>query len=275
MSTTHKAGSYLDMQVLPTTATADNPTLVICWYDSVNKNLVLSWDAPKNTDTKAADGMVTGNWATNAATVSTKGGMYCRMAIDEDNGIHIVHYDNTGADLLYTYVPVTNAVPQPASAQTFMIDSYLSVGTYCTIDVAKVSNGNGGYNHVPYIGYFVPANQDTSASTKQAKPIEFNEDGYPLFNGVEDDKYTSKWEVTIVPTNKIPIMDRVNVGVYKTTINNVKGVLTAIPTGNRVDEAETNTFPVSNSTRVFGNGTTNPIVVYPLDDGPIEMAQKK
>ena len=272
VQTTHQGGQYLDMGVLPSTATSANPTIVICWYDRVAKKLVLSYDTPSDEDDISedyipkGDGMTVGMWAENADVISSKGGMYCRMAIDGDDGIHIAHYDLSGVNLLYTYVPVSGGIPQMDKATTIIVDSYSSVGTYCTIDVAKVGN-----NHVPYIGYYSAALQDTTASARVAYPVEFDKTGYPTFPGAEGDKYTGNWEVSIVPTNQIPIIDRVNVGVHKTA----EGVLQAIPTGRRVSDAETNEFPVSDSTIVFGNGTLNPAMVYCVDEGPVEMGQKK
>jgi len=282
VDTTHKGGSYVDIGIVSSTAKNTNPTVVLCWYDAVNKNLVMSYDTPKSTDAVSTDGMTVGNWSTNATTISEDGGMYCRMAIDANDGIHIAHYTNTGADLLYTYVPCSNGVPQMTKAVTVMVDSFLSVGTNCTIDVAKV-----GSNYVPYIGYYVPSNQDTSACARIAYPIKFSSN-YPAGAGTNaKDLYTGNWEIVTVPTSNTPIMDRINVGLYK-----VNGVLTAIPAvsnpkiaanADMVNSAytatrtgETNTFPVSDSTIMYGNGTMNPAVAYAVDeDGVLELAQMK
>lgn len=271
VTTNYQGGKFVDIGVLPSTATAATPTVVLCWYDGVNKNLVLSYDTPSDSDTAKENNMYTGNWQSNAGVISSTGGMYCRMAIDADDGIHIAHYDSLSADLLYTYVPVSGGVPQTASAKTFTVDSFLSVGTWCTIDVAKDDSGN----HVPRIGYFVPANEDTSAAARIAYPVKFD-NGYPTFAGSDDsDMFTGNWEISTVPTTGIPIIDRVNVGVHKDS----DGKLIAIPTGgtNRktVSAVNKSSYPVSDSTTVYGNGTTNPAVVYCLDDGPVELAQKK
>ena len=86
--------------------------------------------------------------------------------------------------------------------------------------------------------------------------------------------YTGSWEISTIPTQNIPISDRINVGMYK----NSSGILQAIPTGgnNRItSEVVNKSYPVSDSTTVYGNGTPNPAVVYCLDDGPVELAQKK
>lgn len=271
VTTKYQGGKYVDIGVLPSTSTSTTPTVVICWYDGVSKNLVLSYDDPKDSDIDKENGMYKGKWQMNAGVVSTSGGSYCRMAIDSDDGIHIAHYDNLTADLLYTYVPVSEGVPQINSARTITVDSFLSVGTWCTIDVAKDPEGN----HVPQIGYFVPACEDTSAAARIAYPVLFDESKYPTLAGAEAEKFTGNWEISTVPTSNIPIIDRVNVGVYK----NALGVIQEIPTGGsqykKTSDPENNTFPVSDSTTVFGNGTTNPAVVYSIDDGPIELAQKK
>ena len=274
ITTEKHGGKYVDIGVLPSTSKT-NPTVVLCWYDADAKRLVVSYDTPKDADAKDDTGMCNGNWQTNASYIGNKGGMYCRMAIDADDGIHIAHYDYLGANLLYTYIPSTGSVPQLSSARTFVVDSYLSVGTWCTIDVAKESNGAAGYNYVPQIGYFTPACEDSTAAARIAKAAKFDENGLPLFNGAENDKYTGAWEISVVPTEHIPIIDRVNVGMYK----NADGVLQAIPTGgtNRITVSPVNKpgYPVSDSTTVYGNGTTNPAVLYCLDDGPVELAQKK
>ena len=279
-TTKYQGGKYVDIGVLPSTETDDKPTVVICWYDGINKNLVLSYDTPSDSDQAKENNMYKGNWQTNAGVASTRGGNFCRMAIDADDGIHIAHYDSTGADLLYTYVPVKNSIPQIAKAVTVTVDSFLSVGTWCTIDVAKEYDSvNNRYNHVPQIGYFVPACESTSASARVAYPVKFDSNGYPVYAGTEDDMFTGNWEVTTVPTEGIPIINRVNVGLYKTKVGEVEGVLTAIPGGgtNRKETKTVNkpSYPVSDSTTVFGNGTLNPAVVYCLDDGIVQLAQKK
>ncbi len=280
VTTAKQGGKYVDIGVLPTTATSEKPTVVLCWYDGQAKRLVVSYDTPSDDDTAKQNGMHTGNWQTNAQYIGTKGGMYCRMAIDGDDGIHIAHYDYLGADLLYTYIPSVNSVPQISSATTYVIDSYLSVGTWCTIDVAKElkAGSTTEYNYVPQIGYFAPASEDSTAAARIAKAAKFDANGRPLFAGVENDKFTGAWEISIIPTQSIPIIDRVNVGMYKDT----DGVLQAIPkkANNATDRISVSTvskpgYPVSDSTTVYGNGTTNPAVVYCLDDGPVELAQKK
>lgn len=279
-TTKYQGGKYVDIGVLPSTETDDKPTVVICWYDGINKNLVLSYDTPSDSDQDKENNMYKGNWQTHAGVASTRGGNFCRMAIDADDGIHIAHYDSTGADLLYTYVPVENSIPQIAKAVTVTVDSFLSVGTWCTIDVAKEYDSvNNRYNHVPQIGYFVPACESTSASARVAYPVKFDSNGYPVYAGTEDDMFTGNWEVTTVPTEGIPIINRVNVGLYKTKVGEVEGVLTEIP-GGGTDRKTTKpvdkpSYPVSDSTTVFGNGTLNPAVVYCLDDGIVQLAQKK
>ena len=221
--------------------------------------------------------MYSGNWQTNAAYIGNRGGMYCRMAIDADNGIHIAHYDYLGTNLLYTYIPCSGNIPQLSQAKTVIVDAYLTVGTWCTIDVAKELKAGSSteYNYVPQIGYFSPACEDSVAGARIAKAVRFDANGCPLFNGADGNLFTGAWEVSVVPTEHIPIIDRVNVGMYKDS----DGVLGAIPTGgkNRITVSTVNKpgYPVSDSTTVYGNGTLNPAVVYSLDDGPVELAQKK
>ena len=57
VTTTYQGGKFVDIGVLPSTATAATPTVVLCWYDGVNKNLVLSYDTPSDSDTEKENNM--------------------------------------------------------------------------------------------------------------------------------------------------------------------------------------------------------------------------
>ena len=54
------------------------------------------------------------------------------------------------------------------------------------------------------------------------------------------------------------------------------GVQIAIPSGIDTSQGETNAYPVSDSTIIYGNGTMNPVLSYAVEeDRVLEMQQKK
>lgn len=137
------------------------------------------------------------------------------------------------------------------------------------IDVAKDSE-NG--NFIPYISFRCESNSDTTASVKIAYPVNWDE-AENVLNGVDsDDRYTGAWEVSVVPTDNTPLTDYTNIGMNKDSF----GLKTVFATGNDISKAWAATFAVSDSTTVYGNGTSNPVVSYAVsENGVLEMAQKK
>jgi hypothetical protein len=188
------------------------------------------------------------------------------MKLDSDGGIHIVYYSLAGGDLRYAFL--SGYEDKTASIAT--VDSYLSVGTNCTIDVAK-SNGH----QVPYIGYYMAANSGSCASLRYAYRTNFDSDVSGKFDGTDSkDFYTGNWEITTIPedTDTIPDDALVSVGVYR---NSSTGALTAIPSGTYSKVTESNTLALSETCTVYGNGTTNAVLGYATTDGILKMAQKR
>lgn len=261
-ATSKRAGQYVAVGSL------SDGTAVMAWYDSGSGRLALSYnESPRTAQTTLAAGTAT--WQKNSYYVSNeniRAGTYVSMAVDNKNGIHLAYYSATGGDLYYSYIaaPKTKTV-----TKTVMVDSYGSVGTYTMIDVAKDSE-NG--NFIPYISFRCESNSDTTASVKIAYPVNWDKIGNVL-NGVDsDDRYTGDWEVSVVPTDNTPLTDYTNIGMNK----NLSGVKTVFATGADISQAWAATFAVSDSTTVYGNGTSNPVVSYAVsENGVLEMAQKK
>jgi len=273
-TTTNGAGQFVDIGVLDIAQA--QPTVVIAWYDTINRNLVLSYNtAPTSSTPTISGGKWSSVWETNARVIDTNAGQYVKMAIDSGGNIHLAYYNNNSGDLKYAYLTNADMVAKnPAEIVT--VDSYLSVGSRCTIDVAKDANGN----QVPYIGYQMSAMSGTGGSARYAYRTDYSTSSVPA--GVDSsDRYTGKWEIGTIPTNRTPIDDKVNIGIHKNWTGTDKGLQVAIPaavagTDPDVSLAETNSFPVSNSTIVHGNGTMNPVLAYSVDEnGILEMAQKK
>lgn len=261
-ATSKRAGQYVAVGSL------SDGTAVMAWYDSGYGRLALSYnESPRTAQTTLADGTAT--WQNNSYYVSNeniRAGTYVSMAVDNKNGIHLAYYSATGGDLYYSYIsaPKTKTV-----AKTVIVDSYGSVGTYPMIDVAKDSE-NG--NFIPYISFRCESNSDTTASVKIAYPVNWDEAGNVLDGVDSDDRYTGDWEVSVVPTDNTPLTDYTNIGMNKDS----SGVKTVFVTRPDISQAWAATFAVSDSTTVYGNGTSNPVVSYAVsENGVLEMAQKK
>lgn len=261
-ATSKRAGQYVAVGSL------SDGTAVMAWYDSGSGRLALSYnESPRTAQTILAAGTAT--WQNNSYYVSNeniRAGTYVSMVVDNKNGIHLAYYSATGGDLYYSYIsdPKTKTV-----TKTVIVDSYGSVGTYPMIDVAKDSKDG---NFIPYISFRCESNSDTTASVKIAYPVNWDEDGKVL-NGVDSyDRYTGNWEVSVVPTDNTPLTDYTNIGMNKDSF----GVKKVFATGTDISKAWSATFAVSDSTTVYGNGTSNPVVSYAVsENGVLEMAQKK
>lgn len=262
-ATSKRAGQYVAVGSL------SDGTAVMAWYDSGSGRLALSYnESPRTAQTTLAGGTAT--WQNNSYYVSDsdiRAGTHVSMAIDKADGVHLAYYSASGGDLYYSYI----AKPKEKTVtRSVMVDSYGSVGTYPMIDVAKDSE-NG--NFIPYISFRCESNSDTTASVKIAYPVNWDETTGNVLNGVDSyDRYTGNWEVSVVPTDNTPLTDYTNIGMNKDS----SGVKTVFATGNDISQAWAATFAVSDSTTVYGNGTSNPVVSYAVsENGVLEMAQKK
>jgi hypothetical protein len=266
-TTEYGAGQFVDLGVIQTNAA--QPTVVIVWYDTMSRQLMLSYNNTPNTYTENfAGGNWSNTWVNNTRVIDANGGQNVKMAIDSDGGIHLAYYNTNAGDLKYAYLASVTAAPQ-----TVVVDSFLAVGARCTIDVAKV-----GTVQVPHISYQMNALSGTPAAAKYAYRVAYTDNNMlPVPAGTDSgDRYTGSWEITSIPTDRTPIDDQINVGVHKVWNGDGRGDQLAIPDGTDVSVAETNAFPVSDSTIIYGNGTMNAVVAYAVEeDGVLEMAQKK
>lgn len=261
-ATSKRAGQYVAVGSL------SDGTAVMAWYDSGYGRLALSYnESPRDAQTTLAAG--TAAWQKNSYYVSNeniRAGTYVSMAVDNYDGVHLAYYSASGGDLYYSYIANPK---QKTVTRSVMVDSYGSVGTYPMIDVATDSKDG---NFIPYISFRCESNSDTTASVKIAYPVNWDKDGNVL-NGVDSyDRYTGNWEVSVVPTDNTPLTDYTNIGMNKDSF----GVKKVFATGTDISKAWSATFAVSDSTTVYGNGTSNPVVSYAVsENGVLEMAQKK
>jgi hypothetical protein len=234
--------------------------VVLAWYDEMRNLLVYSYnDNPGDDSSKD-------QWQAHAEKIEDNAGEGVSLAVDSDGGIHLSYYSSSGADLKYAY-----AKRYDGEFTMVMVDAYLAVGTQSTITVGKDAKGR----QVPYISYYA-----TGAAALRAKlayrDYEKVPDGGTTVAGADNwDQFTGAWEISAVPTKRTPTDYRISVGVHT-----VDGALSPIPKGAKVQGsaypagADKSTPQVDPPTRVYGNGTLNPVVGYGTST-KLEMAQKK
>lgn len=197
------------------------------------------------------------NWST-PQVIFSEGGEYCHIVADKNNHLHIAAYASNG-DVKYAYLDTYSS-----DANTCTVDASGVVGEHLTLEVAVNANGNS----IPYIGYYTaavkmpkyaylvdPTDTDSSATFVQTP------DGVDV-----DERFTSSWEVTVVPspsrmtTNR---EDKVNIGIWKNA-----GVLTDSKINGSVvnssKENNLNGYSSENWSKTFGNGTSNAVLGYQI-----------
>ena len=221
------------------TATSDT-AVVLAYYDASARKLKLKYNTTPGT---------LSGWTDNT-NVDFSGGQDVQLAVDRKGGIHMAYTTSSG-DLAYAYSTSYNG-----AFTEYIVDSYSLTGSRLTIDIANDTNGKP----IPYIGYFMQG-----ASVPK---LAYLKDGAVLDVGAENDYYTGKWEVSVVPTPKgydtYAAGNKVNVGVWK---KKTDGKLT---NSKKVTSAST-----ISSGNIYGNGTSNPVLGYVIGEGTIETAQKK
>jgi hypothetical protein len=245
-----------------------NDVALLAWYDSLGRKLVFSYNTDPAGNTSASQ------WQNHAVVLDEGAGTDVSMAVDSDGGIHLAYYSNVGANLKYAYIP---AYTQGNSAETVEVDSYLSVGTQTSITVGK----NGAGRQVPYISYYSSAGSGTTMSVRYAYRTDFSGTGVPP-GADESDRYTGKWEISVVPSAHVPLNYKINLGIYRDTAGFLKpipgapGGVTPLAGSGGTKANRTAFSPISlnNSTSVFGNGTLNAVIGY-TTGAVLEMAQKK
>ena len=184
--------------------------VVMVWYDG--NDLKISY----NTDpipTTALTGTTMGAW-TPAKTVMQNAGQYCQLVIDSADNVHVAAYDDKNFNLKYAYIKKTtdNAknVPDTSDIKVCTVDSYNSIGTELTIDVAK----EGDY-YIPHIAYYGKTPKKPRYAYI-ADPVKFFDD--EDMDGANRDYYTGIWECEVVPIKSTVTEDeyrRFNVGIWK------------------------------------------------------------
>lgn len=248
------ASPYVAVGALPTDGTA-----VVVWYDKNEQALKMKSATFSSVKSESV------SW-TAPSTISTIGGKYVSMATDEAGGIHLAYLSNSGANLYYTYMSSVSATPV-----TMLVDAYQDVGDRCMITVGRESTSKPW---IPYISY----KSNYASHTKIAYPVFASDASSSTLPsaGIVDgtEKYAGAWNVSLVPDTNLSIDDTVSVGVNKDWASD-SGVMYVFPTGETQKASDTGVYALCDATIVYGNGTKNPVMGYAIEDGTIQMAQKK
>ncbi len=261
-----KAGSYVSLAVIPG-ATDTTDTLIAVWYSS-DGILWYSYNNSPITDrhnTSRDDNSTNDGWSTpvrvfEGSSIFKSPGMYCKVAVDAQKGVHIAAFDPTTRTLDYAYLnkEKAGAATSQDNFKTMVVDANGVTGKYLTLDVAMDStDSNVG---TPYIGYY----SDSCQRAKMAYLL--NPEGLltAAIPGSNGKKVTGAWEITAVPTPskqklQSDLYNAINIGVWKKTDGT--GVIDNSTTG-------------TGTGKVYGNGSKNPVLAYAITAETIEMAQK-
>ena len=259
-----KGNAYLNVKVISSgneasadvaVAALNNGTAVVAYY--TGKELKIQYAPFASISSNNA---YNATWTTQ--TVSSKGGKNVAMVADAAGGLHFAYSSNSGADLYYTYMESVN----DTTPTTMLVDSYDNVGSYCTIDVGRTNSTSSQW--IPYITYKRDASE---VALKMAYPVVNVSTEKPGASSAGF--FTGNWDICTIPSANNSTNDLVNVGLCKTWSN---GVIQNFPTG--ADDFSYNpggTYAICNSSVIYGNGTQNPVVGYAVEQGYIEVAQKK
>lgn len=262
------AGEYISLGAIKGAGTNGADVVVVVWYGS-DRKLHYSYTT---SSPMGRDDQINGAGWSNPITVFSgdmeNAGEYCKVAVDNNGGIHIAAYDPVNLDLCYAYLDSYNG----SSFETCVVDSNGVTGSNLTLDVAKDEDSEDG-NWIPYIGYYATS----CIKPKYAYKVDTSSTA-PA--GSADDMFTQAWECMVVPTSSVIEMQSnqhndINIAVWKDSsgvIKNSKNGTNSHPTNN-------NGYSADAYGHVYGNGTSNPIMGYAIKSGAsqntIETAQLK
>lgn len=267
--TGYAAGQFVAIDVIPGSS-ASTDIVIAVWYDGSD-----CWYG-YNTDPKSGkDNGVDGGW--KCQKIFSDGGEYCTVKAGPDGSVHIAA--NVDGSLCYAYLSKYDAEYDEAT-NSVIVDSFTITGEQINIDVGRrevmKADGFSQYYVIPYISYYVSAAK-MPAVASLVIPVSGDMD-YTM-QGAVNDVFTGGWEVSLVPTDSTMsggANDKVNIGLWKKTLNNMKGVIV------KSTELNTKTSSSNSSTAsygdCYGNGTDNAVLGYAVKTSSgtaIETAQLK
>ena len=276
--TTYKTGAYVSLGVVPSSVTGGNDTVVAVWLDQANPALPILRYA-YNSDPINNPG--SWNYVDRVFPANSNysyAGEYCKVAVDQNGGVHIAAYDQKNLDLIYAYLPADKkgVASEAGDFKTCIVDSNGVVGSNLNIDVGINDEGKV----VPYISYY---------ATSIIRPkLAYYVGGFSATDiieaGAAKDLHTGKWECANVPTESNVEMQSlqhndINVGLWKDAGVIVDSTSDKYTTGTSSTTNQPNAYNSVSNGQIYGNGTANPVLGYAIKinskSGAIETAQMK
>lgn len=269
--TGYKAYKYVAIDAYAKDNDPDHDVVVAVWSDGTD-----CWYAYNDNPTSGKDNGTAGGWK-GQKKIFSEGGEYCTVKIAPDNSVHIAA--NVDGTLRYAHLPSFNA-PYNEATDSVTVDSYTITGDQISIDVGRKQVGTE-YRVVPYISYYMGTSR-LPAIASLVIPADKNID-YKAQGTDADDNFTGSWEVSLIPSPSQlsgGINDKINVGLWKKSVSNTKGVITTSSDTAFNDHAQTsaNNSAYANNGNCYGNGTENPVLGYAVKASSgtcIETAQMK
>ena len=267
--TGYAAGQFVAIDVIPGSSSSTD-IVVAVWYDGSN-----CWYGYNTNPTSGKDNGIEGGWI--CQKIFSDGGEYCTVKAGPDGSVHIAA--NVDGSLCYAYLSLYNASYNEAT-DSVIVDSFTITGEQINIDVGrrKVEGVDGvtKYYVIPYISYYVSA-----AKMPAVASLVIPESGVMNYKiqGAENDVFTGDWEVSLVPTDSTMsggANDKVNIGLWKQTLNNMKGVIVKSTELNKITSSSNNSTESNGD--CYGNGTDNAVLGYAVKTSSgtaIETAQLK
>ncbi len=281
-NTGRNSGSYVSIGVVSANGTDVDDVVVLVWYDATERCLMYTYNDTPTTNrqgNKTATGWSTPVRVFDGSSDMANAGEFCKVAVDNDGGVHIACYDPVNLDLDYAYLPSSFGGKPTAQSdfKTCLVDANGVTGSNITLDVAKV-----GTNWIPYIGYYI------TSAIRPKLAYRVDTSSYAPA-GSADDAFTMAWESTIVPTAKVVQMQSnqhndINVALWK---NKDTGVIkTTYTTGTNSNKNVPKGYDTTEAYgQIYGNGKTDaagnayPILGYAVKIGAstdaIETAQMR
>lgn len=277
-TTTYKTGDYLSLGVVPASVTGGNDRVVAVWLDQENPALPILRYAYNSDPIDNPGSWTYVERVLPASSSYSYAGEYCKVAVDQNGGVHIAAYDQKNLDLIYAYLPADKKgiASGAGDFKTCIVDSNGVVGSNLNIDVGL--NGEGKV--VPYISYY---------ATSIIRPkLAYYVGGFSATDTIEagsvNDLHTTKWECANVPTESNVEMQSlqhndINVGLWKEAGVIVDSSSDNYTKGTSSTTNQPNAYNSVSNGQIYGNGTANPVLGYAIKinskSGAIETAQMR
>lgn len=268
--TGYTAGQYVAIDVIPGSSSSTD-IVVAVWYDGSN-----CWYGYNTNPTSGKDNGIEGGW--KCQKIFSDGGEFCTVKAGPDGrSVHIAA--SVDGSLCYAYLSSYDALYNETT-DSVIVDSFTITGEQINIDVGQRKvvglDGVTKYHVIPYISYYVSA-----AKMPAVASLVIPASGVMNYKiqGAENDVFTGGWEVSLVPTDSTMsggANDKVNIGLWKKTLDGERGVIVKSTELNKITSSSNNS--TASNGDCYGNGTDNAVLGYAVKTSSgtaIETAQLK